>query len=35
MGHPPLWQTRRCLRTAQENYALDGTFALIEGYRVS
>jgi hypothetical protein len=28
----PLWQSKRCLRTAQDNYALDNAFALIGGH---
>ena len=28
----PLWQTKRCSRTAQENCVLDNAFALIEGH---
>jgi len=27
-----LWRTKRCSGTAQENYALDNAFALIEGH---
>ena len=30
-----LWQTRRCLRTVQDNFALDRVFALIEGQPLS
>ena len=27
-----LWQNKRCSRTAQDNFALDNAFALIEGH---
>jgi len=33
LGLQPLWHSKRCLRTAQDNYALDNVFALIEGHR--
>jgi hypothetical protein len=29
----PLWPNTRCSRTAQEKFALDNAFALIEGHR--
>ena len=28
----PLWQKRRCFRTAQDNFVLDTAFVLIEGH---
>ena len=32
LGPQPLWQSKLCFRTAQENYVLDRAFALIEGH---
>ena len=32
LGPQPLWQSERCLRTAQDIFVLDRAFALIEGH---
>jgi hypothetical protein len=32
LGLRPLWRKKRCLGTAQDNYAVDTAFVLIEGH---